>query len=101
MTDGCDWTTWAYVDGTEGAVRGTIAIVEDSQISTFRADNADYFGVDVTRKIKKHSYESRGFIMSRGVKLSSWSLHVTRSASGNSGRRSGKEAKKELKAPKK
>lgn len=94
MAEGADLTTWSCVDASEGVLRGTIAIVADSQISTFRADASDYYGVDVTRKVKDETYQSQGFIVREGAKISSWSLKVTRSSPAKPGRRTDKAPKR-------
>lgn len=75
-----DSTTWVAEDPLEGTIRGTLCIVDDSLISTFRSDATNYHGVDVMRKLKDNAYQSRGFVMKDGERLSSWQLSFSRSA---------------------
>lgn len=82
MGESADQTTWTCLDPREGTIRGTIAVVDDCVISSFRADATDYHGVDVLRKAKNDAYQSRGFAMRDGRKLSSWVLSIQRATNG-------------------
>ena len=78
--EGKNQTTWTSVNPALGILLGCVDIVEDTIISTCRAEKGEYTGAEFHLRVSDVRYKNRGVLLKGNDKLSSWSVDLQKSS---------------------
>ncbi|MBF0394442.1 MAG: hypothetical protein HQL38_17330 [Alphaproteobacteria bacterium] len=78
MPHGASATIWTASSARLGRLRGNVAVVGDTLLSSFTSEEGEFSGTESLTRLGDNAYAARGVLYRGFERLSSWSMQMTR-----------------------